>query len=152
MRCLMAFLTICFSKWFDYIYKLAKFSHVLEYLRWAHPRIPLLLPSPRKFVPPIIIIFFTNNSHNNKTNKLPFCCCRCVARPPFFLLLFIYTVLCIYTLFVFTFNINTATSEPSIFTWSNLLGRMQVSLARNWKMVNDFVLTISNEEIFMKKG
>ena len=31
-------------------------------------------------------------------------------------------------------------------------GRMQVSLARNWKMVNDFVLTISNVEIFMKKG
>jgi hypothetical protein len=28
---------------------------------------------------------------------------------------------------------------------------MQVSLARNLKMVNNFVLTISNEEIFMKK-
>ena len=29
--------------------------------------------------------------------------------------------------------------------------RVQVSLARNGKMVHDFLLTISNEEIFMKK-
>ena len=29
---------------------------------------------------------------------------------------------------------------------------VQVSLARNWKMVMDFVLTIWDGEIFMKKG
>ena len=29
---------------------------------------------------------------------------------------------------------------------------IQVSLARNWKSANDFVLTIWDEEIFMKKG